>query len=420
MERGVDPGLKRTLTAIAGMVAAATAVAIPALYLYTAYSYETDRIQRDANDLARTVSELVFTHPDTWIFNEHLQLKLLRVGHPHEWPLSHRLFDGEGELLVETGTIAARATVARSSDVSDGFKVVGRVEVIESIEHVWLRAGLAAIVGAVIALAMFAVLRVLPLRALTRALERLRASQEQLVATQGELLGKERLAAIGQVTATVGHELRNPLGSIRTALAVVRKLARGEDPMMKESLDISDRGVTRCDAIISDLLDFTRIQQLNREPTAIDRWLRTVLEEHDFPAPVRLRLELEAGIEMPLDRDRIRRVVVNVIDNACDAMDGKEPGGDRAPLLTVGTRVNGGRLEIAIRDTGHGMASEVAAKAFEPLYSTKAFGVGLGLPMVKNIMEQHGGGVDITSQEERGTEVVMWLPLAAEARGDAA
>ena len=394
------------------MVAAATAVAIPALYLYTAYSYETDRIQRDADDLARTVSELVFTHPDTWIFNEHLQLKLLRVGHPHDRPVSHRLFDGEGELLVESGTVAARATVARSSDISDGFKVVGRVEAIESIEHVWLRAGLAAIV--------FAVLRVLPLRALTRALERLRASQEQLVATQGELLRKERLAAIGQVTATVGHELRNPLGSIRTALAVVRKLARGQDPLMKESLAISDRGVTRCDAIISDLLDFTRIRQLNREPTAIDRWLRTVLEEHDFPAPVRLRLELEAGIEMPLDRDHLRRVVVNVIDNACHAMDGKEPGGDRAPLLTVGTRVNGGRLEIAIRDTGHGMAPEVAAKAFEPLYSTKTFGVGLGLPMVKQIMEQHGGGVEITSQEERGTEVVLWLPSAAEARGDAA
>ncbi len=271
MERGVDPGLKRTLTGIAGMVAAATAVAIPALYLYTAYSYESDRIQRDADGLAGAVSELVFTHPDTWIFNEHLQLKLLRLGHAHEWPVSHRLFDGEGELLVETGTVAARATVARSSDVSDGFKVVGRVEVIESIEHVWLRAGLAA---------------------------------------------------------TVGHELRNPLGSIRTALAVIRKLARGEDPMMKESLDIGDRGVTRCDAIISDLLDFTRTRQLNREPTAIDRWLRTVVEEHGLPAPVRPRLDLEAGIEMPLDRDRLRRVVVNVIDNACDAMDGKEPAGD--------------------------------------------------------------------------------------------
>ncbi len=159
---------------------------------------------------------------------------------------------------------------------------------------------------------------------------------------------------------------------------------------------------------------------MNREPTVIDRWLRTVLEEHGLPEPVRPQLELEAGIEMPLDRDRLRRVVVNVIDNACHAMDGKEPAGDRAPLLTVGTRVNGERLEIVVRDTGCGMAPAVAAKAFEPLYSTKAFGVGLGLPMVKQIMEQHGGGVEITSQEERGTEVVLWLPLAAEARGEVA
>ncbi|MEE9300295.1 MAG: histidine kinase dimerization/phospho-acceptor domain-containing protein, partial [Alphaproteobacteria bacterium] len=341
METGVHPGLKRTLIWIAGMVAAATAVAIPALYLYTAYSYESDRIQREADALARTVSEFVFAYPDTWIFNEHLQQKLLWVDQTHEWPVSHRLFDGEGELLVETGTVAARATVARSSDVSDGFKVVGRIEVTESIEHIWLRAGLAAIVGAVLALAMFAALRVLPLRALTRTLERLQASQERLVAAQSELLRKERLAALGQVTATLGHELRNPLGSIRSALAVVRKLARDEDPLMKESLEISDRSITRCDAIINDLLDFTRIRRLNREPTAIDRWLRTVLEEHGVPEPVRLRLELEAGIGMPLDRARLRRVVVNVIDNACHAMDANEPGGDQAKLLTVGARVNG-------------------------------------------------------------------------------
>ena len=422
MERDADPGLKRALTWIAGMVAAATAIAIPALYLYTAYSYESDRIQHEVDDLARTVSEFVFTYPETWKFNEHLQHKLVLVSRAHDWPESHRLFDGEGQLLVESGTlaIAARATMARSSDVSDGFKVVGRVEVIESIERLWLRAGLAAVVGAVLGLAMFAALRIFPLRALTGALERLQASQEQLVAAQSDLLRKERLAAIGQVTATVGHELRNPLGSIRTALAVVKKLARGEDPMMKESLEISDRGITRCDAIISDLLDFTRIRELNREPMAIDGWLRTVLEEHGLAEPVRLRLELEAGIEMPLDRERLRRVVVNVIDNACHAMDGKEPAEDRAPLLTVGTRVNGTRLEITIRDTGHGMAPEVTAKAFEPLFSTKAFGVGLGLPLVKEIMEQHGGGVEITSQEERGTEVVLWLPLAAEAPGDAA
>ncbi len=209
------------------------------------------------------------------------------------------------------------------------------------------------------------------------------------------------------------------MGSIRTALAVVRKLAGGEDPMMKESLEISDRGIRRCDAIISDLLDFTRIRELNLEPTAIDGWLRTVLEEPGLAKPVRPRLELEAGIEMPLDRDRLRRVVLNVIDNACDAMDANEPAGDRAGLLSVGTRVNGGRLEITIRDTGHGMAPEVAAKAFEPLTAPRP-SASVGLPLVKEIMEQHGGGAEITSEEGRGTEVVLWLPLAAEAPGDAA
>jgi signal transduction histidine kinase len=265
------------------------------------------------------------------------------------------------------------------------------------------------------------------LDSLVSAIRRVEQSTTELRAAQDELLRKERLAAIGQVTAaigqvtaTVGHELRNPLGALRSALAVVRKLAPDENPLMKESLEISDRSITRCDAIIGDLLDFTRLRQLNRETTSIDDWLRTVVEEHDLPEPVRLRLELAAGIEVPLDREHLRRVVINLIDNACHAMDGIEPGGDRAPLLTAGSRVNGERLEITIRDTGRGMAPEVADKAFEPLYSTKAFGVGLGLPMVRQITEQHGGGVEITSQEERGTEVVLWLPLAAETPGEAA
>ena len=390
------------------------------IYFFTAYNYVSERIQVEAEVAAAIVSEIAVTQPRMWRFQAHqIEARLtVRGGHAHN--TLHRVSDLEGGLDLSVGRVPEGPVLARTADIYDGPKIVGRITTTESIRVIVEGTLAAAVLGVILGVSIYIALSMLPMRALGRVAGQLEAANDELRAAQAELLRKERLAAIGQVTATVGHELRNPLGSIRSALAVIGKLTRDENPMMKESLEIGDRGITRCDAVISDLLDFTRLRQLNLEPTAIGRWLRTVVEEHGLPEPVRLQLELEAGIEMPLDRERLRRVVVNVIDNACHAMDGKEPAGDRAPLLTVSTRVNGGRLEITVRDTGHGMAPEVAAKAFEPLYSTKAFGVGLGLPMVKQIMEQHGGGVDITSQEERGTEVVLWLPLAAEARGDAA
>ena len=412
--------LSKNLGWIAGTVAALTAVVIPAIYFVTAYSFVSERIQLEAEEAAAIVSEIAVTQPRMWRFQDHqIEARLTaRGGHGHN--TLHSVSDLEGGLDLSVGQVPEGPTLTRTANIYDGPRIVGRIATTESILVIVEGTLVAAALGVILGVAMYIALLTLPMRALGRVARQLEAANDELRAAQSDLLRKERLAAIGQVTATVGHELRNPLGSIRSALAVIGKLTRDENPMMKESLEIGDRGITRCDAVISDLLDFTRLRQLNLEPTAIGRWLRTVVEEHGLPEPVRLQLELEAGIEMPLDRERLRRVVVNVIDNACHAMDGKEPARDRAPLLTVGTRVNGVRLEIAVRDTGHGMAPEAAAKAFEPLYSTKTFGVGLGLSMVKQIMEQHGGGVEITSQEERGTEVLLWLPLAAEARGDAA
>lgn len=95
-------------------------------------------------------------------------------------------------------------------------------------------------------------------------------------------------------------------------------------------------------------------------------------------------------------------------------------GGERKQELTVRTKATKGRLELTISDTGPGMPSEVSDHVFEPLYSTKGFGVGLGLPIVKQIMEQHEGGIEITSRQGRGTQVLLWLPLRRAKRKKAA
>ncbi len=232
---------------------------------------------------------------------------------------------------------------------------------------------------------------------------------------EGELLRQERLATLGQLTATVSHELRNPLGIIRTSAFIVKEARTDTEPRVQRALERIDRSVVRCDRIIDELLDFTRISQLEPKPTPLDSWLDSTLSEQALPSEVELRRDFNvAGIDVAIDRDRIRRAVINVFDNACQAM--TDPATmndvDARHILTVTTQALEDRVEIIFEDNGPGIPAEVRPMIFEPLFSTKGFGVGLGLPAVKQIMEQHGGGIEVDSVPGQGARVHLWLPRA--------
>jgi signal transduction histidine kinase len=252
------------------------------------------------------------------------------------------------------------------------------------------------------------------LAALNENLEqRVEERTAELRSTQDSLLRKERLAALGQLTGTVAHELRNPLGAIATSVAVIRQKSADTDLNLKAALGRVDRSIGRCDSIITELLDFARAKGLQTVTTALDPWLSGVLDEQDIPEGITVKWHAQTnGAIVRFDPDALRRAAINVMDNACDAMTNE--GGERDQLvaaeLTVATRANTGRIEIEIADTGPGIPAEVLPKILEPLFSTKPFGTGLGLPTVQRIMEDHGGGLDIYSVVGRGTQVVLWLP----------
>ena len=240
---------------------------------------------------------------------------------------------------------------------------------------------------------------------------------------ENELLRQERLATLGQLTATVSHELRNPLGVIRTSAYTLRKSLDTTSPYAGRALERVERSVVRCDRIIEELLDFTRISELEPALTLLDDWLDDVLDDQALPPGVVLRRDLGLpGTKVSFDRDRLRRAVINVFDNACQAMQGEGEGattaGDR--VLTVHTRAHADRVELVFEDRGPGIAPEICERIFEPLFSTKGFGVGLGLPVVKQIMEQQGGGIDVQTEIGRGTTVRLWLGPEVGMKGAAA
>ena len=258
-----------------------------------------------------------------------------------------------------------------------------------------------------------------------QTLEQYRSNLEELVnertreleAAQAELVSKEKLAVMGTLSAMVSHEIRNPLGTIRNTIFNIKQLIKKSNYAVEPELERIERNVVRCDHIIEELLDYTRLQEKSLEPVKIDPWLNEVMEEQIIPEGLTIITRLESGATVHIDNESFRRAVINVVQNGMQAMTKVKPG-KKAELgqnkemrLTLESRVHQGRIEVIVSDTGEGIPQADLEKIYEPLYSTKSFGVGLGLPIVKGIMEQHLGGIEIESEVGVGTKVILWLPL---------
>jgi PAS domain S-box-containing protein len=225
---------------------------------------------------------------------------------------------------------------------------------------------------------------------------------------QSLLLRNERLATVGQLTATVAHELRNPMGTIQNSLYMLTGKLTVKSPDTDGLIERINRNIRRCDTIISELLDFTRDRDLMLVPTVIDSWLVRLLDGYDWPDGVELVRHLATGARVFIDTSYIESAVTNILNNAVQAAVEKHPGHGRIEVETVFEK---GRLGMVISDNGAGIAAEDSERVFEPLYSTRVYGVGLGLPAVKKIMDRHGGEVSMDSSPGGGVRVTLWLKM---------
>ncbi len=231
----------------------------------------------------------------------------------------------------------------------------------------------------------------------------------KLKEAQSELIRGERLATLGRLTATVSHEIRNPLGTIQMAIfSIGDSLERNELHRVKRSLELAERSISRCVNIIEDLTNYTRVKKLNITKTSLDDWLKTILDEEVILEDICCEFELASGIYAQIDQEKLRQVMINLITNAVHALLAKKPN-DK--ILQISTHLFDDEYEIRVRDNGIGMSDETREKVFEPLFSTKGFGVGLGMVIAKGIVEQHHGKISIESMEGKGTTVTLRLPI---------
>ena len=225
-----------------------------------------------------------------------------------------------------------------------------------------------------------------------------------------ELVKQGRLATLGQLTATVSHELRNPLATALTSLDLLKQqLGGANNKNIDSAVKRLVRAIRRCDRIIDELLDYTRLRIRTRNVIDLDLFIVEYLNEHKVDGEVRLSQNPDAaGARVEVDEELLSRALINIVDNACQAM--KENIGEK--VLIVKTVKTDTQCRIIVRDNGPGMTREIKEKLFEPLYSTKTYGVGLGMAIVKQIMEQLGGYVEVDSEPGQGTEISLWLPLS--------
>ncbi|HSB78564.1 MAG TPA: ATP-binding protein [Candidatus Methylomirabilis sp.] len=272
------------------------------------------------------------------------------------------------------------------------------------------------------------------LDALVETLEqRVEARTRELKEAQAHLLQTERLASLGRLSASIAHEINNPLSGILTYAKLISRRLRAGPPNTEETLTavqqlaLVEREAQRCSSIVRNLLDFSRQRAPSFQAVDVGAVLAealSLLENRLAIQNVTVSQEIAPLPPVQADFGQLRQACVNIIMNACEAM--PEGGslrvvahevlsgsGGTSESSPAGPSPRAPFIEVAVTDTGQGISAEHLSKIFDPFFTTKEKGTGLGLSVVYGIVEKHGGTIGVDSQVGHGTTVTIRLPVAA-------
>lgn len=235
--------------------------------------------------------------------------------------------------------------------------------------------------------------------------------RRKVTALEDRMAKAERLAALGSLAAGVAHEIRNPLSSIKGfATYFGEKFAPGSPDRNLAQVMVGE--VERLNRVVSELLELARPSELRleaRNPSELLRHAVMLVEGDCRAAGITVETQADSEESVMLDVDRMRQALLNVLLNAIQAM----PDGG---ILTSSVVRGRDRLEFRVRDTGVGIRPEDMARIFDPYFTTRGKGTGLGLPLVQKIIEAHGGQIRVISEPGRGTEVILEIPVMGDGR----
>ena len=230
---------------------------------------------------------------------------------------------------------------------------------------------------------------------------------KDLEKVQEKLIRSERLAAVGELASGVGHELRNPLNVIRNCAYLLNmSLADGKgDNEARETLRVLDKQIDVANNIVTDLMDFTRIRPPSQSKIDLKQVIDESLSWVAVPENVSIRNNTNGNpLQVKTDPEQISRVFSNIISNAIQSM---AHNGE----LNIDTGTDENYVWVKFTDNGCGISEENMEKIFEPLFTTKPKGIGLGLAITKRLVEQNGGSIEVSSQAGQGTTFTVKLPL---------
>ena len=316
------------------------------------------------------------------------------------------LLSADPQISCQLQTFIPFRQVKESGEAGDA--IMGVIEIAKDLSRDYTAIlklqGRIMIVSAVVMLVLFLVLRSI----VSRAGDILERRMVERLTLKEQLDKNERLTHLGTMVATVSHEIKSPLGIVRSTAEILKKRIEKVAPGNENLAQIIVDETRRLNTIVTEFLDFARPQQPKLKSCDLQQILnRAVNFTSSMAEKQGVEIETiysEDAIIREVDEDMLYRAFLNIILNGIQVM------AEGGRLLAETSESDEGQALISFRDNGPGMSEEIAAQVFEPFFTNKSKGTGLGLAIAKNIVEEHGGDIKVESQAQEGTEFVIILP----------
>ncbi|MFA7242851.1 MAG: ATP-binding protein [Sulfuricellaceae bacterium] len=415
---------------VATSFALALILLLPAGYYALSYQHLEGRLNLELHVKAQRVGLHINTQPELWRFEELRLISLLR-GEGDETAEFSQVLDLHGQVISRLSEPPPAPNLKLSATLYDAGAPVGVLEVASSLRPLLFNTGLVALVGLALGLVVFFPLRLVPRRALQQALDELAQEQEQLrllnetleqrvteeVNRNREkdhlLIQQSRLAAMGEMVGSIAHQWRQPINTVNLILQNIRDDYRyGElsDESLNRSVELGNRVIQDMSRTIDDFRNFFRPNK-EKKPFQIRRSVDNVRALVDAAFQRRgIEVEIEGDEELEVlgYENEYAQVLLNVLNNAKEAIAARGVANGRISIHLARTD---GEARVTVSDNGGGIKAEAMERIFDPYFSTKALGSGIGLYMSKMIIEQNMGGRIYAGNIPDGAEFTLVLPL---------